>query len=121
MSDDVKISKPRVRVIMEQGEDLVQIDVQTDNRDAVRFDLLRAVKHWPGADTAPMLWMTVQAWSALKRSKVEPWGSLKVDDFMDQCVDVVPIDQDGAVITNADEIGPGAMVARPTMLDPEPG
>lgn len=114
-----KINRPRLRVVLEQTgtDELVQVDVQTDNRDAIRFDLLASRKGWPGADAAPLLWMTVQAWSALKRSKAEPWASMKVEDFMETaCLDVEAIDEHGQPITD-----PEAMLARPTQPGAEPG
>lgn len=119
MSDEIKISRPRVRVVLEAGDgQLVQVDVQTDNRDAVRFDVMRSRKNWPGGDTAPMLWMTVQAWSALKRSNDAQLAAtfadqLKdVDKFFDACVDVVPIDADGNVIKQGGDLV--GMTAAPT-------
>lgn len=117
MTEQPKISKPILKCLLEQPDDpdapLTEITVQTDNRDAVRFDVMRARMNWPGGDVAPMLWMTVQAWSALKRSKATPWSTLKVDQFFDCCVDLTPVDADGNTITNPDQIG--GLAARPTV------
>lgn len=94
---DVRLSKPRLRVIVEGDlDELVAIDIQTDNRDAVRFDLMRRLKKWPDLQEAPMLWYTVLAWSALKRAKQTPWGEFKVEEWLDDvCLDVIPIDEAG--------------------------
>lgn len=117
-TEQPKISKPKLRLVLEDSAgDLVQVDVQTDNRDAVRFDVLRARKNWPGGDTAPMLWLAVQAWSAIKRSKLEPWASMNVDKFVEEaCVDLLPLDADGNPIEGATALAAGtdALVARPT-------
>lgn len=110
-----KISKPILRVTLEDPTadgQLVEYTVQTDNRDAVRFDIMRARQNWPGGDVAPMLWMTVQAWSAMRRSKVEPFASMKAEAFFDVCVDLVPVDEDGNPITDPDAVG--GMIAHPT-------
>lgn len=101
---DIKISKPRLHVILEHPDgapdgQLYELDVQTDNRDAVRFDIMRTRKGWPGGDDAPMLWMTVMAWSAIKRSKQDPWAGLDFDKFSEYCVDLVAIDKDGKALT----------------------
>lgn len=122
-ADDVRIAKPRLRVVLEYpdstGDELAQLDIQTDNRDAVRFDLMRARMNWPGGQDSPVLWMTVQAWSAIKRSKVEPWHSLAFDKFNELCVDLAAIDAEGNVIRKADQVE--AMgVADPTPPAAEP-
>lgn len=85
---------PKVIVTLEQpGTDAYkEITVQTDNRDAVRWDMLRSRKKWPAGSDAPMLWMTVLAWSALKRSD-EIDGEFEA--FNDKCVQVRSADKDG--------------------------
>jgi len=85
---------PQVIVTLEQDgtDEYVEYTVQTDNRDAVRWDLIRARKKWPVGQDAPMLWMTVLAWSALKRSGLT---TLDIDAFTDTCVQVRSADQDG--------------------------
>lgn len=90
-----KISRPKVRVVVERdGGELVQYDVQTDNRDAVRFDLTRARKGWPDGETAPMLWLAYCAWSALRRSG-ELDKAVDADRFLaDVCVDVAVLDDE---------------------------
>lgn len=121
MTDEIKISKPKVRVVLERDDGrMVQVDVQTDNRDAVRFDIMRPRKNWPGGDEAPMLWLTVQAWSALKRAGDDaPDGFVDackdVDKFFDVCVDVMPLGEDGQPVVDLDQLMKGGgMIARPT-------
>ena len=60
---------PRVLVTIERSDGTeAELTVQTDNRDAVRFDLLRARKGWPPMADAPLLFMTALAWLAIRRS-----------------------------------------------------
>lgn len=91
------ITAPRVRVTVEQASELVEYVVQTDNRDMVAWDMTRPRKQWPAGDTAPMLWLTFLAWSALRR---EGHTTAKIDDFLDQCVSVAGVTEDG------DEVDP---------------
>ena len=44
------------------------IEVATDNRDRVAWDLYRSRTKLPTATDAPSLWATFIAWNALKRS-----------------------------------------------------
>ena len=104
---DIKLSSPRLRVTVEdEGGALVQYDVQTSNADMIRFDLLRQRKGWPSMKEAPMLWMTVLAWHALKRS------GKAGDDFeayADRIVELTTIDEDGNEVEGDDasqEAGP---------------
>lgn len=132
---DVKISKPRLRVLVapaaagypanDAGE-LVAIDVQTDNRDAVRFDLLRRVKRWPALDEAPMLWYTVLAWSAIKRAELAPLCELSPEKFIDDvCLDVIPIDEQGRPVKvdpiTGEPVGEAGGVAVPTSAATDSG
>lgn len=82
-----KLVSPVVTIQLEQesSEDLLEYEVQTDNRDAVQWDLLRGRKGWPAAQDAPVLWLTVLAWHALTRSKET---KLSVDEFLKVCVAV---------------------------------
>lgn len=125
---DIKITKPRLRLVIEhpETEQLVSIDVQTDNRDAVRYDRLRGVKHFPAVEDAPFLWMSVLGWSAIARSDLgdefAPIAKIKLDAFLDdQLVDVVMIDEYGnAIETDAqgNPVDPAAPVeARPTSAE----
>jgi hypothetical protein len=90
-----------LRLVVEHPDthDEVEIVLQTDNRDAVRFDRMRRVYKWPALDEAPMLWYAVLAWSAIARSGTEPWASSKVDTFVDELlVDAEPVDSQGRPI-----------------------
>ena len=83
-----KLLAPVVVVTLEQdgSDDYLELTVQTDNRDAVQWDIVRARKEWPAGQDAPMLWMTFLAWSALHRTgqiKTE-----KVEEFIARCVNV---------------------------------
>lgn len=45
-----------------------EIDVRTDNRDSIRWDLRRGKEKWPPQTDAPTLFATFMAWSALTRT-----------------------------------------------------
>src|SRR5690606_9407732 len=93
-------TSPIVKVTIEQGDgSAVEYVVQTDNRDRVRHDLVTAQRGWPGAADAPNLWLSVMAWSALKRSGEMPDAQL--DTFLERCLDVTPVDADGNRLTRA--------------------
>lgn len=116
MSTPPVIAQPILKVVLENEDGTAtEYTVKTDNRDAVRFDMTRARMHWPDGQSAPVLWMTFQAWSALKRSG-QP-VPVKVEDFLDRCIQCLPITEDG------DELGPGDEVpsAVPTLPGPELG
>lgn len=91
---------PRVKVAVEQGDDIAEYVVQTDNRDAVRFDLLRARRNWPTGSDAPILFLTVVAYLALKRSGAQVPDDL--DAALDLIVSVEPVDADGNPSREAD-------------------
>ncbi|MCM3577450.1 hypothetical protein M3686_04785 [Micrococcus luteus] len=93
-----QLSAPRVRVITEDAGQYVETVVQTDNRDAVRFDMLRSRKGWPAMKDAPMLWMTVLAWSAMRREQAT---DLDVEAFLEAALQVQPVNEAG------DAVGPG--------------
>ena len=100
MTKEIKLNAPRLRVIVEEGDELKQYDVQTDNRDALRFDLIRGRKGWPAMSDAPMLWMSCLAWHALKRSGVT---SDDVEDYLDKIVQLTTIDDDGEPVKGDDD------------------
>lgn len=60
---------PQVLVYLEDAPDtpLGGGPIQTDNRDAVRWDRGRAQKGWPAGTDAPLLWLTFLAWAAAQR------------------------------------------------------
>lgn len=109
MSNEHKLTAPRVRVLVERepgSTDYLEYVVQTDNRDMVRWDLLRARKQWPSTKEAPMLLMSVLAWHALKRAGET---SDDVEAYLDKIVDVSPVDEDGQELDPATaEEGDGA-------------
>lgn len=111
-----QLKTPRVRVYVEtDGDDFLEIDVQTDNRDAVQWDFVRSRNRWPDAREAPLLWMTFLAWNAIRRT-----GGPSGDGFEkwnERVVAVEPIDADGNPLTTGEA---GADVD-PTRLDPAPG
>lgn len=103
-----KLAAPRCRVLVEQEDgQLAEFTVQTDNRDAIRYDLLRERKGWPGMKDAPMLWMSVLCWHAIKRSG---GTSDDVEKYLDRIVEVQPITEDG---DPADPTDPDALAAAP--------
>lgn len=97
----VELITPRVRVTVEQEgrDDFLQMDVQTDNRDMVHWDVARAKKGWPTQRDAPILWLSFLAWHALKRSGET---TQTVEKFLDSCVQVQGIDEDGNLINHGD-------------------
>ena len=89
-----RMSFPRVSVTIEAGGDDVAIDVQTDNRDAVRYDIMRSRKGWPAMTDAPLLAQTVMAWSAILRTD-QTLVPADVEKALDVIVSIQPIDEDG--------------------------
>lgn len=113
-----QLKTPRVRVYVETptADEFLEIDVQTDNRDAVQWDFTRARNRWPEAKEAPLLWMTFLAWNAIRRTG-GPAGS-GFEAFNETVVAVEPIDRDGNPLTGDAE---GVADVDPTRLDPSPG
>ena len=96
---------PRVLVTIEQSDGTeVELTVQTDNCDAVRFDLMRARKNWPTMHDAPVLFMTVIAWLAIRRSDASLLPS-EAENALDRIIDVTPVDEDGNPVDGADPAG----------------
>ena len=44
------------------------VEVITDNRDRIAWELSRSRERWPKPEEAPTLWATFIAWHALKRT-----------------------------------------------------
>lgn len=104
------LRSPRLRISLEtpnEGEYL-EIDVQTDNRDLIQWDAVRARKGWPDTREAPMLWSTFIAWHAAHR--VGGPVPATFDEFRAQCVQVIGIDRDGNPMTGEDATGDEADV-----------
>jgi hypothetical protein len=112
----IALKSPRVVVALETptpGEYL-EYTVQTDNRDAVQWDFVRARKAWPQGKDAPLLWMTFLAWNALRRSGAPVTDSF--DTFANECVAVQPVDEDGNDLTAGSEVA----TVDPTIPEPAP-
>jgi hypothetical protein len=94
-----QITSPTVAVVLEQDDQDVEIIVQTDNRDAIQWDVSRARKDWPKQQDAPTLWLTFMAWHALKRT-----GETKftLDEFLGACLGVRPVKRDGSPLSLAE-------------------
>ena len=114
MSSEPRIASPRVAVVLQQGDDLVEIITQTDNRDAVRWDMTRGRKNWPNGTDAPILWITFLAWSALSRS-----GDFEGDfaKFNEVTLSIRAVDVNGEPIEGID---PDDLAVGPTQSGPEP-
>lgn len=87
-----KLSSPRVKVTVEDDDETREYTVQTDNRDMVRWDLLRSRKKWPAQREAPILFMSVVAWHALKRSGAT---ADDVETYLDKILEIMPVDENG--------------------------
>ena len=82
-----ELKSPIVVVTLEDPDGVTrEYTVQTDNRDMVQFDILRARKEWPKSTEGPQLWMTVLAWHALSRTG--QIGTEKVEEFIGRCLQV---------------------------------
>ena len=94
---------------MEQpsGDELVEYTVQTDNRDAIQWDVTRPRRSWPAFNEAPMLYMTFLAWHAMHRT-----GETKesLDEFMKRAVEVKVLTVDGKTVAPADAVAGDVMV-----------
>lgn len=110
-----RILSPRVVVVIDHAGQLVEYTTQTDNRDAVRWDMTRPRNNWPTAEVAPILWLTFIAWSALNRA-----GDFtgKFEDFNEVALSVSAVDVGGQPLEVA-ELEDGATVG-PTQPAPEP-
>lgn len=88
------LKTPQVRIQLEQDgtTDVLELDVQTDNRDMIQWDVTRARRDWPKGQEAPALWLTFLAWHALHRTG---GTALQLDAFLASCIDVSSIDRAG--------------------------
>lgn len=112
----LSLKTPRVRVYLETdvAGEYLEIDVQTDNRDAVQWDFARSRQRWPDGREAPLLWMTYLSWHAIRRTG----GPAPADfeEFNKRCVDVEALNRDGSLLTPDT---PADDAADPTMPEPE--
>lgn len=104
-----RLSAPQVLVLVEQAgsDDLTEYTVQTDNRDAIQWDVSRGRRGWPRFDEAPMLYMTFLAWHAMHRT-----GATRqtFDEFMAAAVEVKVLDQEGNAVDPADATADDVLV-----------
>ena len=103
-----RMVSPRLLVTLDDGN---EYDIQTDNRDMVRFDLLKGRKQWPSMQEAPMLWVTVLAWSCLAREKKV---TDEVEKGIDRIIAVEALDEDGNVVDLDDPAIAEAVSVDPT-------
>lgn len=103
-----RMVSPRLLVTLDDGN---EYDIQTDNRDMVRFDLLKGRKQWPSMQDAPLLWITVLAWSCLHREGKLPGD---VEKALDQIVAVEALDEDGNPVDLDDPAVAEAVSVDPT-------
>lgn len=102
-------------------DDTIEITVQGDNRDMVRFDLIRARKGWPGSSDAPILWATVVAYFALLRGGDIP-STETVEQFIDRAINVTYLKDDGSPVTPEDALaGEGQADVDPSQPGVAPG
>lgn len=94
------LRSPRLRISLEtpNEDEYLEIDVQTDNRDLIQWDAVRARKGWPAAKEGPMLWTTFIAWHAAHRVGGPVPDTF--DEFRALCVQVIGIDREGQPITS---------------------
>lgn len=84
------IAVPDITVHLDDGTEHV---AKPSIGDMAKYDILRVRKGWPKRDDAEVLFITVLAWIALRRT-----GSYKgqVDDFIDQLVSLDTDDDEDA-------------------------
>jgi len=100
---DVKLSTPRLRVLLADESELV---IQCTNADLVRFDLTRSRQKWPGPTDAPFLWLTFIAWAGLRRAASIP-ESLTYEAFADTTLEIENLtDEESADDPARDAVAP---------------
>lgn len=107
-----QLSAPRVIVLLETAgsDDLTEYTVQTDNRDAIQWDVTRPRRSWPAFNEAPMLYMTFLAWHAMQRTGATKLG---LDEFMKNAVEVKVLTVDGRAVDPA-QAAEGDVLVDPT-------
>ncbi|ASR83519.1 hypothetical protein SEA_LAILA_13 [Arthrobacter phage Laila] len=106
-----QLSAPKVIVMLEASgtDELTEYTVQTDNRDAIQWDVTRPRRSWPAFNEAPMLYMTFLAWHAMHRTGAT---KLSLDEFMKDAVEVKVLSAAGKAID------PTEAVAEDVLVDP---
>jgi hypothetical protein len=114
--------QPRLRVQLEQpnSDELIEIDVQTDNRDMTSWDFQRSRRNYPDPRTAPSIWMTFLAWNAIRRGPDRALVPDTFDAFNEICVQVTPLTADGDEVTG-DEVTDDVMNIGGFPTNPAPG
>lgn len=100
---DVKLSTPRLRVILGDDSELI---VQATNADLVKFDMTRSRQKWPAATEAPFLWLTFIAWHALRRTGGIP-QTTTYEQFSDSTQEIANLsDDESTADADRDAVGP---------------
>lgn len=105
---DHKLTTPRVLIIREGFEPL---EVQTDNRDLVRYDKTRPRQRppWPDPQEAPSFWLTFISWSAANRQGAIP-PELRYEAFEEQTLNIQNLsdddDEEGAPFPQGEQGAP---------------
>ncbi len=114
------IKSPIVTVVVQDGAEQKQITVQTDNRNQVKYDLLRATRGWPSQSEAPSLWLTILAWHALALAgHLHP--NEQFETFQDRCYEVYLSDEEGTRLTSDQIKERAGLTVGPTQPAPEAG
>lgn len=100
----VTLKSPRLRLVLETPNDgeYLEVDVQTDNRDLIQWDVVRDRNGWPTLQQGTMLWSTFIGWHAAWRTGGPVPDSF--DEFRKLCVQVVPIDRDGTELSSTAQL-----------------
>lgn len=95
-----RLKTPRVRLTIEQAgsDDLVEVEVQTDNRDAIQWDVTRGKRSWPALNEAPMLWLSFVGWHAMRRTGADELRGMDLDAFLAVLVQVEAVREDGSTV-----------------------
>jgi hypothetical protein len=90
VADSVKLTTPRLRIVLDDG---AEHTVQTLNIDLLTFDRERARRGWPNAQDAPIVWLNYLAFSALRRESAIP-TELTLAEFERKALEVSAIGDD---------------------------
>lgn len=102
---DIKLTTPLVRIIREGHE---PFEVQTDNRDLVRYDKTRMRQRppWPDPEEAASFWLTFVAWSAAQRQGSIP-ADLKYEAWEDQVLNIQKVEDEDDQPSDGDPFSEG--------------
>lgn len=113
------IKSPILTVITRKGDQHEQVTVQTDNRNQVKYDLMRAHRGWPTQKDAPSLWLTILAWHALALAGHAV--NEEFETFNERCLEVYLSDADGNRLTTDQVKAMAEVPADPTRPAHEAG